>query len=118
RPASKRANLTVLTNTLVERVVFESRRAVGVEVRRGGERQRLSAKAEIVISGGAINSPQILMLSGIGGGAPLPELGIDVVHELPSVGTNLHDHLAVAVLMEMRNTASYGISVRTLPRAA
>lgn len=98
--------------------MFERRRAVGLEVRQGGERKRLAAKAEIVICGGAINSPQILMLSGVGEGAHLRQLGIEVVHDLPAVGTNLHDHLAVAVLMEMRNTESYGISVRTLPRAA
>ncbi len=118
RPVRARENLAVLTDALVERVAFEGRRAVGVDVRQGGERKRLAARAEIVISGGAINSPQILMLSGVGDGAHLRTLGIEVVHDLPSVGTNLHDHLAVAVLMEMRNTASYGISVRTLPRGA
>ncbi len=117
-PARARANLTVLTDALAERVVFDGRRAVGVDVRRGGERKRLAARAEIVVSGGAINSPQILMLSGVGEGAHLRERGIEVVHDLPAVGANLHDHLAAAVLMEMRDTASYGISVRTLPRAA
>ncbi len=118
RPASARANLTILTDALVERVVFDSRRAVGVDIRQGGGRKRLTARAEIVVSGGSINSPQILMLSGVGEGAHLRQLGIEVVHDLPAVGTNLHDHLAVAVLMEMRNTDSYGISVRTLPRGA
>lgn len=118
KPASTRSNLAILTDTLVERVVFDGRRAVGVDVRRGTERRRLAARAEIVVSGGSINSPQILMLSGIGEGAHLKELGIEVVHDLPAVGANLHDHLAAAVLMEMSHTASYGISVRTLPRAA
>lgn len=118
RPAGTRANLTILTDALVERVVFESRRAVGVDVRQGGGRKRLTARAEIVVSSGAINSPQILMLSGVGEGAHLRQVGIEVVHDLPAVGTRLHDHLAVAVLMEMRNTESYGISVRTLPRGA
>ncbi len=117
-PARARANLAVLTDALVERVVFDARRAVGVDVRQGGELKRLAARAEIVISGGSINSPQILMLSGVGDGAHLRQLGIEVVHDLPSVGTNLHDHLAAAVLMEMRDTASYGISARTLPRGA
>jgi choline dehydrogenase-like flavoprotein len=117
-PAVTRSNLAVLTDALVERVAFDGRRAVGVDLRRGGVRRRLAARAEIVICGGAINSPQILMLSGVGDGAHLRELGIEVVHDLPAVGANLHDHLAAAVLMEMRNTASYGISLRTLPRAA
>lgn len=117
-PARRRPNLAVLTNALVERVVFDGRRAVGVDLSQGGERKRITANAEIVISGGTINSPQILMLSGIGPGAHLREYGIEVVHDLAAVGGNLHDHLAVAVLMEMRNTASYGLSVRTLPRAA
>ena len=64
------------------------------------------------------NSPQILMLSGIGDGEMLRKLGIEVKHHLPSVGENYHDHLAVAVLLEMKNTESYGISLRTLPRGA
>jgi choline dehydrogenase-like flavoprotein len=69
-----------------------------------------------VVCGGAVQSPQILMLSGIGDGAMLKAHGIEVKHHLPGVGANYHDHLAAALILEMSNTESYGISLRTLPR--
>ncbi len=118
KPARDRKNLTVLTEAVAARILLSQGRAQGVEYIRAGERQRLHARGEVVLCGGAINSPQILLLSGIGEGAALNALGIPVNLDLPGVGRNLHDHLAVAVLMEMWNTASYGISVRTLPRGA
>jgi choline dehydrogenase len=116
RPASRRDNLRIVTDALVQRVLIEGGRATGVEISIGGTTRRLLARREVVVSGGAINSPQILMLSGIGNGETLRGLGIEVKHHLPAVGENYHDHLAVAVLMEMKNTESYGISLRTLPR--
>jgi choline dehydrogenase len=91
-PAENRDNLTIRTHSLVERVVVEGGRAVGVAYRRGGETVTAYADAEVVLSGGAINSPQMLMLSGIGPSQHLSELGIDVVQHLPGVGENLHDH--------------------------
>ncbi|MEJ0036720.1 MAG: GMC family oxidoreductase N-terminal domain-containing protein [Gammaproteobacteria bacterium] len=78
--------------------------------------RRLIARREVVVCGGAVLSPQILMLSGIGDGAALKAQGIEVRHHLPGVGANYHDHLAAALLLEMSNTESYGISLRTLPR--
>ncbi len=116
RPAMRRSNLKVLTGGLVHRVVMEGGRAVGVEVGLGNEVRRLGARAEVIVSGGTILSPQILMLSGIGDGAALRRLGLEVKLDVPAVGANLHDHLAAAVLMEMRHTASYGISLRAMPR--
>ena len=118
RPALGRSNLTLITDTRVARVVLESRRATGVDLLVSGGTKRLTARREVIVSGGSIMSPQVLMLSGIGDGAQLTAHGIEVKHHLPGVGANLHDHLAVALLMEMQNTESYGISWRTLPRGA
>ena len=116
QPASRRGNLRIVTDALVLRVLIEGGRATGVEVSVGGTTRRILARREVVVSGGAINSPQILMLSGIGDGETLRGLGIEAKHHLPAVGENYHDHLAVAVLMEMKNTESYGISLRAAPR--
>ncbi len=116
RPARSRENLQVLTQSLVTRVVVENRRATAIDVERDGETKRLNARREIVISAGSVQSPQILMLSGIGDGAALQSLGIETRHHLPGVGAHYHDHLAAGILMEMRNSDSYGISLRAAPR--
>ena len=92
-PAMDRPNLEVRTRTFVNRVLFESGRAVGVELA-GGDTVR---GAEVILCGGAINSPQLLQLSGVGNARELGALGIDVVHDLPGVGENLQDHLEVYV---------------------
>ena len=117
-PAMNRPNLTVLTKTLVTRVVLENRRAIGVEIQRDGETRPIGARREVILSGGSIGSPQILLLSGIGDGAALQALGISVQHNLPGVGANYHDHVASAVLMATSNSTSYGISLKALPRGA
>jgi choline dehydrogenase len=91
-PVLGRPNLEVRCRTLVDRVVFEGTRAAGVQV--GGETIRAN---EVILCGGAINSPQLLQLSGIGNARELEELGIGVVHDLPGVGENLQDHLEVYV---------------------
>ena len=96
-PAKKRSNLKVLTNAFVTRILLDSKTARGVEFSkggRGGELSQVSAKKEVILSGGTINSPQLLQLSGIGEGALLRSLGIEVVHELAGVGENLRDHYA------------------------
>ena len=116
RPASGRSNLTILTDTRASSIVIESGRAVGIDLLRAGSTQRLGARREVIVTCGAILSPQLLMLSGIGDQEQLRAAGITVRHHLPGVGANYHDHLAVAVLMEMRNTQSYGISWRAAPR--
>jgi choline dehydrogenase len=118
RPARQRNNLTLLTNALASRIVIENGRALAVDVQIEGSTRRLAARGEIVVCAGSIQSPQVLMLSGIGDGAGLRALGIEVKHHLPGVGANFHDHLAVAILMEMRNSESYGISMRAAPRGA
>eukprot|EP01037_Dinobryon_pediforme_P039313 gene39313-47829_t len=82
-----------MTDTLVTRVVVEGGRAIGIEVERGGVRETIMARREVILSGGPINSPQLLKLSGIGPGAELSSLGISVVADRPGVGENLQDHL-------------------------
>lgn len=93
KPAMKRANLTVLTGALTHRVVFDGKRAVGVEYEVGGRRQIARAAREVILSSGSIGSPHLLKLSGIGPGAELRAHGIDVVADRPGVGENLQDHL-------------------------
>jgi choline dehydrogenase len=93
RPAMSRPNLRVVTNALTERITFDGRRATGVVFRLdGGERRTARAASEVILCGGAVNSPQLLMLSGIGPAAQLAAHGIDVVHDLPGVGQSLQDH--------------------------
>lgn len=93
RPALKRPNLTIITGALTQRVVFEGRRCVGVEYRGNDIDYIAKARCEVILSAGAVNSPQLLELSGIGNGARLQNLGIEVVQDLRGVGENLQDHL-------------------------
>lgn len=94
KPALQRSNLTVRTQTQVARVLIENGRATGVVYLANGQTETVRANREVLICGGAINSPQILMLSGVGPAAHLQEMGIEVVVDLPGVGENLQDHLA------------------------
>jgi choline dehydrogenase len=95
KPVLRRRNLTLLTEATATRALFEGTRAVGVEFEHGGQRRVVRARREVVLCGGAINSPQLLMLSGIGDREQLAEHGIDVVQHAPQVGQNLIDHVAV-----------------------
>jgi choline dehydrogenase len=92
KPSLKRANLKVVSEALATRVLFEGRRAVGVEYRQGNETIQARASGEIVLAGGAFNSPQLLQLSGVGPGDLLRSHGIDVLHDMPGVGADLQDH--------------------------
>ena len=118
KPAIHRANLTVMTEATLARIVLENGRASGVDVLTGNETQRVTARREVILCGGAIGSPQMLLLSGIGDGAALQELGITVQHHLPAVGQDYHDHIAANVQMWTTNAQSYGISLKALPRGA
>lgn len=91
-PNLSRPNLQVITHAHTTRVLFDGPRAVGVEYRQGGELKQVRAQREVLLCAGALQSPQILMLSGIGPGAELRQHGISVLHDLPGVGANLHDH--------------------------
>ncbi|MDE0171746.1 MAG: choline dehydrogenase [bacterium] len=95
-PAMGRPNLTVVTRAHTTRILFEGTRAVGAEYRKGRKLHRAGAR-EVIVSGGAINTPQLLMLSGLGPRKHLEELGVGVVNDLPGVGRNLQDHLEVYI---------------------
>ena len=95
RPALKRKNLAVLSRVHVTRIVFEGKRAVGVEYLQDGISKQVMAKAEVIVAAGAINTPQLLQLSGIGEGTHLRSLGINTLHENRNVGRNLKDHLGI-----------------------
>ncbi|WP_020669405.1 GMC family oxidoreductase [Amycolatopsis nigrescens] len=104
RPALDRPNLTVRTHAQTTRVLLEGTRAVGVRYLNKGEERTVRADTEVLLCGGAINSPQLLMLSGIGPAEHLREHGIDVAVGLPGVGENLHDHPAAPVIWSTRGT--------------
>ncbi|WP_328394951.1 GMC family oxidoreductase [Nocardia sp. NBC_00416] len=106
RPAMKRRNFAVHAEATVTRVLFDGDRAVGVEYSRGGHLQRVTARKEVILCGGAINTPQLLMLSGIGDRAELERHGIEVRHHAPEVGANLQDHLVTGL--------GYGVSADSL----
>ena len=98
RPARGRANLVVQTDAHAEAIVFDGRRAIGVRYRAGNRVETVHANREVLLSAGALQSPKLLQLSGVGPPALLKELGIALVAELPGVGENLHDHLHVKVM--------------------
>ena len=101
-PARKRPNLKLETKALATRILFEGKRADGVEYLRRGTLHQVRARREVILSGGAINSPQLLMLSGIGDPASLKQNGIDPVVAAPAVGRNLQDHIAVSYFYKTR----------------
>ena len=117
-PARSRQNLKIETEALATRILFDGKRAAGVEYRRGGEARRAEAKGEVLLCGGAINSPQLLELSGIGDGERLRGLGVDVLHHAPQVGENLQDHFQVRIVMECAQKITVNDQYRNLLRRA
>ncbi len=116
RPALSRPNLKVETQAHATRILFEGRRAIGVEIRQNGNVRRILARREVVLSAGAIASPQLLQLSGIGNGALLQEHGIPVVHHLPGVGENLQDHLQLRPIYKVSGVRTLNEEYRSLLR--
>jgi choline dehydrogenase len=114
--AKARANLTVRTGAQATRVLFDGGRAVGVEYRRDGMTTRATARHEVVLSGGAVNTPQLLMLSGIGPKAQLEKHGIPVLVDAPEVGENLRDHLLSGLIVETAGDTLF--SAKKLPELA
>jgi choline dehydrogenase len=102
RPAMQRANLNVVTGALTEKILFEGRRAVGVTFRRRGGLCTACAAREVILCGGAVNSPQLLMLSGIGPQEHVGGFGIPVVHHLRGVGQSLQDHYSAAIKLRCK----------------
>jgi choline dehydrogenase len=111
-PVMKRPNLTVETLALTTRIVFDGKRAVAVEYTRAGRLHRQARAAEIILCGGAINSPQLLQLSGVGNADELKALGVDVVHDLRGVGENLQDHLEVYIQYASKQPVSIAPGLR------
>ena len=110
RPALQRPNLALITGALTRRIVFDGKRAVGVEIERGGVIETLRAQGEIIISAGAFGSPQLLMCSGIGPADHLQERGVAVLTDAPGVGQNLQDHIDYIINRRYSSTDLYGLS--------
>jgi choline dehydrogenase len=113
--ARNRKNLTIICEAVVSHVVFEGRRAAGVEIMRAGEKRKITARREVILSAGAFASPPILMRSGIGDGSELQKHGIEMLHHAPQVGRNLQDHISSPVQYSTPTAIPYGMSWRTLP---
>jgi choline dehydrogenase len=119
RPALQRPNLKVVTGAHVSKVRFEGKEARGIEFSLGNETFLAEAGRETVLSAGAIGSPQLLQLSGIGSVERLKQLGIDALHDLPGVGENLHDHLQVRLQYKVKNVKTLnGVANSWLGKAA
>jgi len=106
-----RPNLTVITQASVEKILFEGRRATGVQCKVKGKTQTLSASREVILSGGAFGSPQLLLLSGVGAKERLDPHGIDQVHDLPGVGENLQDHIDYVISYDGKVKDNLGFSI-------
>jgi choline dehydrogenase len=117
RPALKRPNLNIVTDALVHRIVFDGSRAIGVEFSRGAQLERADAAAEVILCGGAIGSPHLLQLSGVGDPDHLARVGIPVHHALPGVGRNLQDHFLARVTCAVSGIPTLNEKSRGLPFA-
>jgi choline dehydrogenase len=117
RPALKRPNLTVLTNALVHRVVFDGTRAVGVECACNGRVERVDATREVILAAGAVGSPHLLQLSGVGDPDHLGRVGIPVRYALPGVGKNFQDHYLARVTCKVTGAKTLNETSRGLPFA-
>ena len=115
-PVMDRPNLTVMTNARATKVLFEGKRAVGVAFRAGKKNSEVRARKEVILSGGAFQSPQLLQLSGVGRPQDITQHGIDMVHELPGVGQNLQDHLDFILAYKTSDTDNFGIGLRGTAR--
>jgi len=114
REARGRSNLKVETNAIATRLLFEGRRCVGVAFRQNGVDRQVRAAREVILSGGTVNSPHVLQISGIGPAEHLKSIGVPVLHDLPGVGANLNDHYVVRVSHRVRNA----VTINQLARGA
>jgi choline dehydrogenase len=118
RPVESRPNLTRITGAMARRILFDGKRACGIELQAGLGKETIIAKREVLICGGAINSPQLLMLSGIGPASHLAEHKIAAVYDLPGVGANLQDHLDIIIQTKGSTSHALGVAPRALLKAA
>jgi choline dehydrogenase len=114
RPARSRPNLEVMTHAQAQKVVFTGKRASGVQFLRKGAASRVHARREVILSAGAIGTPQLLQLSGVGPGALLQRHGIEVVHDAPDVGGNLQDHLQIRCAYKIQGADTLNVMASTL----
>ncbi len=114
-PAMSRQNLEVITKAHATQILFDGKRASGVEYDQRGPRKTVSARREVILSGGVIASPQLLQISGIGDPAHLSQIGVDVRHALPGVGQNLRDHYAVRMVARVKDTWTINQRAKGLP---
>ena len=103
-PVKSRKNLKIFSNSFVEKIIFDGKKAIGIEVKIKDRIEKVYANKEIILSGGAINSPQLLMVSGVGPADHLKEKGIELIHDLKGVGKNLQDHLETYVQQECKTS--------------
>ena len=115
KPKLSRKNLALMTRTHVRKILFEGRRAVGVEVDERGAVKRIRARREVIVSGGAINSPMLLMNSGVGPAAELKAVGVEPRHDVPGVGKNLQDHVQARFTFLTQQTGTLN-EILTSPR--
>lgn len=111
-PAMKRTNLDVETHAMATRILFEGKRAVGVEFVQKGQKRIIRARREVILAAGAVESPKLLEISGIGQGALLQSLGVEVIHDSPMVGENMQDHVMIGVQVRLKEDA-HSINHRT-----
>ena len=115
RPALKRSNIELRTKSHATKIVFDGKRAVGIQYSRGGQSYEIRARREIILSGGAVNSPQLLQLSGVGPAALLREIGVPVHHDLLGVGENLRDHFVLRIVARIKTMDTINQRVKGLP---
>ena len=115
-PARKRKNLSVFTNSFVEKIIFDGKKAIGIQVKIKNKVQKIFANKELILSGGSINSPQLLMLSGIGNAKHLREKGVEVIQELNGVGRNLQDHLETYIMQECKTPDTLYTYTKIIPK--
>ena len=114
KPILNRPNLTLITGAEAERVLFDAKRASGVRMRQNGMMHDLKARREIILSSGAVATPKLLQLSGIGPGALLQSFGIEVVHDSPGVGENLQDHLQIRPIYKVSGVKTLNMQYQSL----
>ena len=115
-PAKKRKNLNIFSNSFVEKIIFDGKKAIGIEVKIKNKVEKIYAEKELILSGGSINSPQLLMLSGVGDADHLKEKGINVVHNLKGVGKNLQDHLETYIQQECKTPDTLFTYTKLIPK--
>ena len=114
REARGRSNLKIVTDAIVTKLLFDGKRCTGVAFRQGGAERQETAAREVILCGGAVNSPHVLQISGIGPAEHLRMIGVPVLHDLPGVGANLNDHYVVRVSHRVRNA----VTINQLARGA